>query len=83
MPDREALTRGSYPGGLVQIVKHTGRINRVKPGEEPVIEIVLQPGQYVVSVKLEKVWLSSRSERVTDDYDWTAYVATQLGGGDV
>jgi hypothetical protein len=62
---------------LVQIVKRRGVVDRVPRGEEPVVELKLEPGQYVVSFELrEAPWV--RADRKTTDWRWTAYVATPL-----
>lgn len=62
---------------LVQIIKLTGTIERVKPGVTPVIELQLEDNQRVVSVDLgEKILF--HSQRKTTDWHWTAYVETRL-----
>lgn len=61
---------------LTQVVKREGRINRVPMRESPVLELNLEPDQYIVSVEFEKAWQSA--ERVTQDWLWTAYVAHRL-----
>ncbi len=63
---------------LVQIQKRTGRIDRVRREHAPpVIEIDLEPNQYIVGVELREDVLF-HSERVTSDWEWTAYVASTL-----
>lgn len=64
---------------LVQIVKHEGKIKRVKPRERPVIELHLEPYQYVVSIELKEAFQSTFSQRKTQDWDWSLFVVTPLG----
>lgn len=63
---------------LVQITKRSGRIDRVKYGITPLIELHLEPGQYVSNTEL---WQSPypAQHRKTIDWYWTAYVVTPLG----
>lgn len=63
---------------LVQVVKRTGRIDRVKPEEAPpVVELMLRPNERVISLELrESYW--QRPERKTGDWHWTAYVEVRL-----
>ena len=63
---------------LVQVSKRTGRINRVKNGETPVIELFLADNESIVGVEL-KDWGHLWPERKTVDWTWTAYIATRLG----
>lgn len=70
---------GQSESELVQVAKRTGKVRRVKPGDgPPVVELHLEPHQYVVSFDLSKDW--DYGDRKTDDWSWTAYVATRLGG---
>lgn len=69
-------------GGLVQLTRLRGEINRVPAGQEPgVVELHLEPHQRVVSLDLrEAAWCSP--ERKTVDWRWTAVIETRLGGED-
>ncbi len=65
---------------LTQISKRSGRIERVRPEHAPpVIELGLEPGQYVVSVELKEEY--AYRPRKTADWSWTAYVVTPLTDG--
>jgi hypothetical protein len=63
-----------------QIALREGRIDRVPKGEVPVIELHLNEGEYITSVKLEPIDLFSNNaiERKTRDWRWKAYVVTPL-----
>lgn len=62
---------------LVQITKQRGRIDRVPQGETPVVELDLTDRQTVVSIDLQEAWAVNK-DRVTHDWNWTAYIATRL-----
>ena len=62
---------------LHQIIERRGVVRRVKPGETPVVELHLEPGQYIASFKITESFLG-HSERVTTDWHWTAAVVTPL-----
>lgn len=64
---------------LVQITLRNGWIDRVPRGQTPVIELALEPGQYVAGVELHERMFDSL-ERKTVDWRWAAYVVTPLGG---
>lgn len=64
---------------LVQISRRAGVIKRVPEREEPVIELHLEPSQYVTDVKLTELVPRRRDERVTKDYAWSCFVVTPLG----
>lgn len=64
---------------LVQISKRSGRIDRVKRGETPVIELHLEPEQYVANVELHEIDRYDLA-RKTVDWSWTVFVVTPLGG---
>jgi hypothetical protein len=68
---------------LVQVSRLEGEIRRVKPGTVPVVELDLAPHQQLVSIELHRRQPLTRSdfERKTDDWNWTAYVATRLEVG--
>lgn len=60
---------------LVQLVPRKGEINRVPIGETPrLVELDLEPGQYVVSFEIRS--LPSGPHRSTEDWWWTAWVAS-------
>ena len=61
---------------LVQVSRRGGEIPRVPLGETPVAELHLQPGEYVVGFEMRPG--IARSERVTVDWLWVAYVVTSL-----
>lgn len=63
---------------LVQITKTTGRIDRVRRGQTPIVELDLQPTQYVIGIELREAHFDDL-ERKTVDWYWTAYIATPLG----
>lgn len=60
-----------------QVSKKAGRIDRVRDGQTPVVDLLLQPGQYIVSFELEPVVLF-HSERKTVDWTWEAIIVTPL-----
>lgn len=63
---------------LVQIVKRTGRIDRVKPEHAPpVVELEIGDNQRVISIDLHEVVFGDL-DRKTRDWRWTAYVETRL-----
>lgn len=63
---------------LVQIVKRTGRLLRLKPEDRPpVVELHLEEHERVVSFDLTEDWDYS-AERKTSDWRWTAYVEVRL-----
>lgn len=62
---------------LVQITKRHGDIRRVKRGVVPVVELDLEENQYVSNVEMNPV-IYFDSDRVTQDWTWTAYVVTRL-----
>jgi hypothetical protein len=62
---------------LVQIVKQTGEISRVPRGVTPVIELFLEPHQYVANVELNER-MFDHPDRKTVDWHWTAFVVTPL-----
>lgn len=62
---------------LVQIKAHKGRIMRVKAGEEPVIELDLEPHQEILCAELREV-PDHGGLRVTRDFVWKVMVATRL-----
>jgi hypothetical protein len=62
---------------LTQVTKQRGTVERVPRGEEPVVELHLEPEQYIVGFELhEAAWVGV--ERKTVDWVWTAYVVTPL-----
>lgn len=60
---------------LTQIHHEAGVIRRVPPGERPVIELHLEPGQYVAGVEMRESWSSGRK---TSDWYWSCAVVTPL-----
>jgi hypothetical protein len=62
---------------LTQIEKREGWVNRVRGLDPPVVELHLEPGEYIVSFELRESYLTS-PERKTSDWYWTAYVVTPL-----
>lgn len=65
---------------LAQVVKRSGRIERVPKGTTPVIELRLVDDQYVTGVALEQLdpFGAAAMERKTADWEWTVYVVTPL-----
>jgi len=63
---------------LVQIAARKGRIDRIPNGQEPVIELHLEPRQYVTRLDISDNRYSN-GDRKTFDAWWTAWVATPLG----
>jgi hypothetical protein len=61
---------------LTQITERRGVIERVPDGQTPVLEMQLDPGQYIVGLRLTQI--PPRRGRVTVDWRWTAYVVTPL-----
>lgn len=63
---------------LVQIALHTGRIDRVREGVTPVVQLDLEENQRVVSIDLID-WTArfGNFERKTHDWEWRAYVETR------
>lgn len=64
---------------LVQISKRSGEIPRVARGKTPIVELNLEPGEYIASVSLKESVLFT-SERKTIDWRWTAYVVHPCKG---
>lgn len=62
---------------LVQISEAKGRINRVKAGESPLIELHLEDHQRVICVEMRQVE-PFNTERVTRDFVWRAFIETRL-----
>lgn len=62
---------------LVQISECKGRINRVKPGESPVIELHLEDHQRVICVEMRQVELFN-PDRKTNDFVWRAFIESRL-----
>lgn len=62
---------------FVQITEAKGRINRVKAGETPVIELHLQDHQRVICVEMRQVE-PFNNERVTRDFVWRVFIETRL-----
>lgn len=64
---------------LCQIHRRRGAVRRVERGLEPVVEIHLEPGEYVVDFDLhEAAWV--RKGRKTTDWAWSATIAHVLRG---
>lgn len=63
--------------GLVQISRRRGVIERVPFGEEPTLELHLEPNETVTDVVL-KPQVGARG-RSTVDWAWSLYVVTDLG----
>jgi hypothetical protein len=63
---------------LTQIVKQTGTVDRVPRGETPVVELHLNPGQYIAGFELQMIRPYDDHERKTKDWRWAAYVVTPL-----
>lgn len=72
--------RGGGAMTRVQIVKRDGRIDRVARGTTPVIELDLEPGQYVTDVALTELGRFSDGNRKTVDWLWTVFVVTPTSG---
>lgn len=72
-----------YVGGdsvtsiFTQVSRVEGRIERVRPGETPIVELRLWQGQYIAGFELEREFDTSRT-RKTYDWRWTAYIVTPL-----
>jgi hypothetical protein len=65
------------PGSvLIQVVQRTGKIERVRRGEVPVVELFLFDHQRIVSIELREAMFESRT-RKTKDWYWTAYVESR------
>lgn len=62
---------------LVQISERRGVVKRLKPGVRPVVDLHLEPHQQIVKFDINCTTLFTRN-RTTDDYAWTAWVATTL-----
>lgn len=61
---------------LVQLSVMEGWINRVPDGQEPVVELNLEPNQEVVALDLwERPW---DGERKTRDFRYRATIRTRL-----
>lgn len=60
-----------------QIARHTGQVKRVPNGEAPVVEMHLEPSQYVVDFKLREV-PDYTGARVTTDWAWEAFIVSPL-----
>lgn len=64
---------------LCQIVRRRGAVRRVERGVEPVVEIDLEPGEYVVDFDLHEAgWV--RKGRKTTDWAWSATIAHVVRG---
>lgn len=61
----------------VQIAERKGRINRVKPGETPVIELHLEDNQRVICVEMKQVDPLNLT-RKTNDFVWRAFIEHRL-----
>lgn len=61
---------------LVQITKRRGSVDRVKFGEQPMVELELDDNQTVVGFEMHESIVPST--RKTTDYWWIAWVATRL-----
>lgn len=62
---------------LHQVVRRTGRVKRVPPGEVPVIEVHLEEHQYVSNFVLTEDFDFS-AQRKTSDWTWVAYIVSPL-----
>lgn len=62
---------------FTQITERSGVIERLRPDQKPVIELSLQPGEYVVGVQLKDA-TPFYSERTTKDWRWSCFVVTPL-----
>ena len=60
-----------------QIVQHSGRINRVPEKQAPVVELMLEEGQYIAGLELREL-NPFDLDRKTRDWVWTATVVTPL-----
>lgn len=60
---------------LVQLSERSGTVKRVKPGEDPVVELHLSPNQRVVSLRFREAL--GMGERKTRDWLWWAIVETR------
>lgn len=49
-----------------------------KRGQTPIIELEIEPHEYVVNVELRESMFDD-TDRKTIDWKWTAFVATPLG----
>ena len=71
--DRPIIERGSV---LAQVVQRKGKIERVKRGETPVVEMFLMSHQRVVSIDLREAHFDDLNRKTVDWY-WTAYVESR------
>lgn len=63
---------------LVQVVKRSGEVARVRPGVTPVVELDLEPHQRVISFELLEAYVFSSSDRKTKDWKWVAYIESWI-----
>lgn len=59
-----------------QVSRQSGVLTRVAQGENPVVSLNLQEGQYITDFTMTMV--PSQRERVTVDWAWSCFVVTPL-----
>lgn len=66
---------------FTQISQRSGVVKRVKRDEEPVAELLLQEGQYVIGLEWSEYpdrFSRAHERRKTSDWTWTATIVTPL-----
>lgn len=61
----------------IQISERKGRINRVKPGDTPIIELHLEDNQRIICVEMKQVD-PLNLQRKTNDFVWRAFIENRL-----